>query len=428
MSRLQYDAGRPKRTGVDKIFIATPVYQSPDSAFHISPARSALKAAGFDSAYLELQGNCHVDDARNEIVARFLESDCDALVFIDGDVVYTGSDLVRLCSHHKPIVGGVYPYRKEGAEEMPVRMRADVIWTGERLLPVAGLPTGFLYIKREVFEVVSSWCKQARHPGTKEWMTIFFERDIFEESRRGGDIRFTMLCAKAGYELYADTSLRLGHVARIVVTDSLGAMLRRLHQETISHICWRLREGEAELSDFQELWSLTKNHFAMPPKTLKALSMVAMKARGPILEIGSGLSTIAIAASTEMEVWTVESDPVHAEQLRVWARQGELTNIRLVTAPLRDGWYAISPSDRSQMPANFDLALVDGPARLYGDRIRFFGQFGNVCKTILVDDTDDAKYLEQVSAWADYQGRRVIDGGRVSIIAGKVSEMKEAAE
>jgi len=89
----------------------------------MASSREALHDAGIGTAYLLLRGNCHVDDARNRIVQEFLTTDCTDLVFIDADVEWHSSDLVKLCQYDLDVVGGVYPHRrKDKQEELPMRM------------------------------------------------------------------------------------------------------------------------------------------------------------------------------------------------------------------------------------------------------------------------------------------------------------------
>jgi hypothetical protein len=149
---------------------------------------------------------------------------------------------------------------------------------------------------------------------------------------------------------------------------------------------------------------------------------LARTANKPILEIGSGLSTILMAAATDQKVWAIEHDPVHAHQLEVMAAQARLSNIMLVTAPLKDGWYDLS-ADMADMPDSFALALVDGPPRVAGDRMRFFDVFGERVQTILVDDADDKGYADKLRAWAQKQGRVIDTDQRAGVILPENMEM-----
>ena len=138
MSNLFYDEGPP--ASGQKVMLATTSYGDPAASYTFSMARSreALTAAGIASAYLLLQGNCHVDDARNAVVRDFLASDCTELLFLDADVNWEPQALVHLCRRDLDLVGGVYPFRREGGENMPVRMAEGQMVDG--LLEVEGLP------------------------------------------------------------------------------------------------------------------------------------------------------------------------------------------------------------------------------------------------------------------------------------------------
>src|SRR5690606_17797542 len=145
MPAQYYEEGPP--ADGRKVMLAVPTYESPDTSltFALARAREALTAAGIGSALLILEGNCHVDDARNAICRTFMESDCTELMFLDADVTFEPEDLVQLCERDLDIVGGVYPFRREGQSHMPVRLLED----GEvvdGLREVEGLPTGFMKI------------------------------------------------------------------------------------------------------------------------------------------------------------------------------------------------------------------------------------------------------------------------------------------
>jgi hypothetical protein len=97
MSNHFYDEGEAA-TG-KKVLLATTCYDKTAASYTFSIARSreALHKEGIQTAYLLLQGNCHVDDARNSVVRDFLESDCTDLVFLDADVDWEPADLLQLC-------------------------------------------------------------------------------------------------------------------------------------------------------------------------------------------------------------------------------------------------------------------------------------------------------------------------------------------
>lgn len=413
MSNRYYDPG-PAASG-QKVMLATTAYDSPDASYTFSIARSreALSAAGIQSGYYLLQGNCHVDDARNAVVRDFLESDCTELVFLDADVSWEPEALIELCKINKDLVGGIYPYRRESEEEtMPVRHLPEIKVDGD-LIEVEGLPTGFMKIKRHVIETMAATAKRFLKDDGKPHPVIF-ERDYFGGGRRGGDIRFCMVWREMGGKVYAAPELRLGHCGKMVLKDSLGASLRRQNKTALAWMVQKIKEGP-KLDTFIEAIKAHKNHWAASADVLQLASSLAKASQLPILEMGSGLSTIVLAASTGQRVWTVEHEPRYAQELEDMAKRAGVGNIALVSAALKDGWYDLG-HEMAELPPEFGLAFVDGPPREHGSRMRFFEVFGQRCKVILCDDADDANYARHLRAWADANGRKYQADGRAAVI------------
>lgn len=413
MSNRYYDPG-PAATG-NKIFLATTAYDSPDASYTFSIARSreALSGAGFQSAYYLLQGNCHVDDARNAVVRDFLESDCTEMVFLDADVSWEPETLVALCKIDEDLVGGIYPYRRESDEEtMPVRHLPETKVKGD-LIEVEGLPTGFMKIKRHVLVTMAA---TARHYLKDEGKPhpVLFERDYFGGGRRGGDIRFCMVWRDMGGKVYAAPELRLGHCGKMVLKDSLGASLRRQNGTWLLWMVQKIKEG-ASLETFIEAAKANKNTWAASSDVLHLASALAKSSTLPILEIGSGLSTIVLAASTGQRVWSIEHEERYSQDLIEKAKAAGVRNIALITAPLKEGWYDLS-AEIDGMPERFGFAFVDGPPRKRGTRMKFFETIGPRCDIILCDDANDADYTRLLKAWAAANGRTYRADGRAAVI------------
>lgn len=401
--------------------LATTVYDTPDASYVFSIARSreALTAAGIQSAYYLLQGNCHVDDGRNAVVSDFLQSDCTDLVFLDADVSWEPDALVELCGYDQDIVGGVYPYRRESEEEkMPVRMLRGVTDVGpDGLLEVEGLPTGFMKIKRHVLEMMAATAKRFLKDDAKT-VAVIFERDYFGGGRRGGDIRFCMVWREMGGKVYAVPELRLGHCGKMVIKDSLAASLRRRKAVVLPWLAEQIREQKATLATYQEAFDSLGNKWSAQADVLSLAADLARSADGPVLEMGSGLSTIVMAAAGA-KVWCVEHNLGFAEALEVMAaKAGVSANIKLITAELKDGWYDLADI-ADQLPDTFALAFVDGPPRYLGTRLPFFDAFGERCRVILYDDASDTIIAPGATAWAAAQGREIRKDGRAGVILPK---------
>lgn len=397
--------------------LATTAYDSPDASYtySISRSREALHEAWLPTAYLLLQGNCHVDDARNTVVREFLNSDCADLVFLDADVSWEPEHLVQLCQYDCDVVGGVYPFRRDAEATMPVRSLAGVYEPDESgLLEVEALPTGFLRIRRHVLEAMAKQAKSFTKDGSTP-IPLIFERDILNGGRRGGDIRFGMRWRDMGGKCYAAANLRLGHAGKQVITDSLAASLRRQLGTSLKHVAEQIRDESETQDTFDEAVKACGNNWSLKADGLAAAVILARKSRGPILEMGSGLSTILMASATDQVVWCVEHSPMYALRLKEMAREAGLKNIALVTVTMKDDWYDLS-EDMNTLPSKFALGLLDGPPRIFGTRTRFFDVFGDRCSVILCDDADDPSYANKIKDWADSKGRPVEFGDHRSAV------------
>lgn len=413
MSNQFYDEGMPAKGR--KVLLATTSYgaTAPAYTFAIARSRQALADAGINTAYLLLQGNCHVDDARNSVVRDFLESDCTELVFLDADVDWEPPALISLLSHDLDVVGGVYPYRREGSDDMPVRMMAGAeIAAG--LLEVEGLPTGFLRIRRRVLEQLAAL---APAYFDKVYETrLVFARPVPgpDKTRWGGDIDFCNRARACGFRLFADVELRLGHTGTVVIRDSLAAHIRRLSGTSLAHLLPRFRTGTETEHDYNEVFRAVGNTYAADPGVLALLIGIARKCRGPIIETGSGLSSVMMAAVSDSQVYSLEHAEQYAAATLALAQDAGVENVGICYAPMRDDWYDL---ERFDLPAKFALGFCDGPPRKFGTRRRFFDELAPRCSAIVVDDVKaDMGYLREVAEWAEANGRTFEIHGRAAML------------
>lgn len=402
MSHFFHDPG-PAAAG-RKVCLATTAYDSPDASytFSIQASREALTKAGVPSAYMLLSGNCHVDDARNVIVRHFLPTDCTDLLFIDADVSWRPEDLVRLCRHDFDLIGSVYPYRRDGATaDMPIRYIPGIKPDENGLLEVEGLPTGFMRINRFILETMA---KTADHCGEGDLRTpLLFERVTEDTKRWGGDLNFCNKWRALGGKVFCDVEIRLGHVAKVIRVDSVGASLRRLAGTTLAYAAHMIREGQEDEAVYQEAISYVSNPFGAQEPFLRALVRHARAVDGPIIETGTGLSTILMAAATDQPLYCLEDDPRWTAHLECLIARADVRGIGLCEAPLSDGWYDLA--GYPDLPERFALGVNDGPARHRGDRMKFFDALGPRCDVILVDDMNEPGYAEAVRQWCDSHGR-----------------------
>lgn len=364
-----------------------------------------MHKAGIPTAYFLLSGNCHVDDARNSIVQEFLLSDCTDLVFLDADVVWEPKELIKLCGYDADVVGGVYPYRREGSgNNMPVLMLpGEQKPDSQGLIEVAGLPTGFMRIKRHVLEALAEDAdKFWKRTDRRAQIPILFERTYIEGTRLGGDLNFCRKWMHKGGKIHAATDIRLGHVAKTILYDSLGAAMRRESGETLRYMADKVRSGDFSPYLFAEARRYLNNPWGAMDDVLMLCAIMGKEADGPIIETGTGLTSIVLAASTTETVFCLEHDDKWAGEMQRLAEEAGVSNIEVIKCEIKDGWYAVPEG----LPESFALGLNDGPPRALGSRMGFFKHFGNT-KTIICDDADDKGYGDALAAWSNENGRRI---------------------
>ncbi len=161
-----------------------------------------------------------VERARNILTANFLESDCTHILFVDADIGFSAEDVAQVSSHAEPVVGGLYPLKN---------LKPVVEWCGnglapgeapvreDGLSPVRYIGTGFLCIKRAVFEtliargVVEKY-KQDFAPHREEF--AFWTQGVREGRFLTEDWMFCQRWLELGGKIFADADVVLRHAGR----------------------------------------------------------------------------------------------------------------------------------------------------------------------------------------------------------------------
>ena len=409
-----------RASGSPRAFIAIPTYTGavgPQTFKSILPALQRLDDAGIGWEVAIEEGNCHVDDARNSLVRRFMMGDCSEFVFIDADVGFEPSALVELVKFDRDIVAGVYP-KKSFDEGFPVHALPGERWSDkEGLVEVMGVPTGFLKVRRDVFSALMeaekprAFLGQGGKPGDEPYYPIF-ERIIREGKRWSGDYAFCIKARKAGFKVYVYPEWHFTHEGNNVWEGTLGNHWRKeagIESPAFAKAIQRIRNGDASFEAFVELAAGWANPSAALPDMLQAVYAAALKADGNALETGSGLTTIVAGLAAEktkkLRIHALENDLGWHDRLARTLDQHKITSVLLLYSPLkRHGefvWYT-PPA----IPVHYSLLICDGPRRDYG-RAGLWHLMGEQVSraTWLVDDVQDPAQLALVKEYAG--GRKI---------------------
>jgi hypothetical protein len=230
-----------------KILIATPCYGGACSTeYMLSMTKLAAMSAqyGINVGIQTVSNESIVSRARNILVSCFL-SDPEAthLMFIDADIGFNPNDVLKLVLRDKDIVAGTYPQKKlnweniqtsasSGASIEEIKLSSLTYTYGKRnpdqtlstdgvldktkLIEADGVGTGFVMIKRNVFETLQKYIPDEWYINetTKEKVYEFFSTGIDKINRIsiGEDWLFCYQWKALGGQVWVDGSINLKHI------------------------------------------------------------------------------------------------------------------------------------------------------------------------------------------------------------------------
>lgn len=139
----------------------------------------------------------NTSENRNWLAAQAVKNGSTHLFFVDDDMILPEDTLERLLAHNKDIIGGIYKTKYE--------VQADVAEyfdkREDKLFKVKALGTGCLLIKTDVFrKLPQPWFK--------------YEWNKNGSVKRSHDWIFCEDARNAGYDVWADPSLVIGHIGQ----------------------------------------------------------------------------------------------------------------------------------------------------------------------------------------------------------------------
>ena len=231
-----------------KIFVATPMYGGQCAGYYtqsIMELNMLLQKSGVEAQYSFMFNESLITRARNALTNGFLKSGCTHLLFIDSDIKFRATDIMAMLEADKDIICGIYPKKEINWDSVKKAMDAGVPqnqlksytgsfvvnlvdYQGEVTVPI-GQPveifnggTGFMMIKREVFEQLSDKVPSYFNDvndlngqiGMREEIKEYFATSIEPETGRllSEDYHFCYIWRKAGGKVYAAPWCQLSHI------------------------------------------------------------------------------------------------------------------------------------------------------------------------------------------------------------------------
>ena len=221
-----------------KLFVATPMYGGMCTGMYASAVMQCVGTfgqAGIQMYYSFMMNESLITRARNSMAYDFMKSDATHLMFIDADIAFSPADIPRMVDADKDIICGIYPKKEINWVEINAAVKRGVppqelqyhtgafvlnLASGEKSktgninepIEIANGGTGFMLIKRKVFEDlasrVPSYTNDMYHAvdTVREVKVIkeYFTTSIDEESNRllSEDYHFCKIARLAGFKVW----------------------------------------------------------------------------------------------------------------------------------------------------------------------------------------------------------------------------------
>lgn len=199
--------------------------------------------------------------ARNTLAYTFLESDCDALLFIDGDHSFDADDVVKMIESGKDLIGAIYPMKsinwqavrnaallgKENLEEYSGIFAVNMLDESQSYdvntpFKVLDIGTGMMFITRKVFEDLKPRCKTYKNNSIGSSMPFggevveYFTTTINENGTLlSEDYAFCAMWRSLGNDVWAAPWVKITHAGEYNFSGYFAKTVE-LQSEVRAHI------------------------------------------------------------------------------------------------------------------------------------------------------------------------------------------------
>ena len=238
-----------------------------------------LSQAGHHVSTTTVGNESLITRARNTITHKFIKSDYDALLFIDGDHGFNADDILKMVESGKELIGAPYPMKGINWENVRLAalagkqnleaysgffamnlLKEEQDFNSQEPFKVKDVGTGMMFIKREVFDRIKPLCKTYKHNSVgdlgiefgeeiTEYFTTFIENDILLSE----DYAFCNMWRKLGGEVWSAPWVRITHSGDYNFAGQFAALIE------LNEIRRQLAEKQAEAAEAEATEANSEN-------------------------------------------------------------------------------------------------------------------------------------------------------------------------
>jgi len=202
-----------------KVMIATPFYENKGYSPYIKSLFQTVyvlaKQSNLEFDFVEISGGSYIDNNRNMIANKFMNSDFTHLFFIDSDESWDVQGFLNILKADKDIVGAAYPVKNNWeyyGVTIHTHENGTPIVNSEGLIRAEKVPTGFMKISKKVFEQLRDANPDDWYYGSdQEKIYNFFGHLTIDHIRYGEDISFNIRWQQIGGEIWLEPRCSIGH-------------------------------------------------------------------------------------------------------------------------------------------------------------------------------------------------------------------------
>jgi hypothetical protein len=197
-----------------KIVFCTPTVTRPHSAYldALEWSLPALEAAGIEHDAVFRVGDVYISHSRAHMLAKAMKTDAEAFVFLDYDISWRPSDLVRLIKHPGDVVAGDYRFKHWPEEYMAKVFTTDdghPVVREDGTFKAHAVPAGFLKVTRVGVEKFRKAYPELQFGGD-EFIDLF-NHGAHAGMWWGEDYAFSRRWRDMGEEIYLIPDLNITH-------------------------------------------------------------------------------------------------------------------------------------------------------------------------------------------------------------------------
>jgi len=166
-----------------------------------------------------IPGYSAIDQARNRIIYDALQEGYEGFLWIDSDIDFKYEDVLKIKSRNVDLIGGAYSFK--GYPQLTIQLfdNQNVIFDCENggIVEVQAVATGFMYTTAYLYKVMQEKLELELCNTSFDAPQIpFYHPNVWSYDNQhyylGEDFSFCFRARQAGFKVFLDTSIKLGHI------------------------------------------------------------------------------------------------------------------------------------------------------------------------------------------------------------------------